>query len=118
MTENRYGILFLLLALIAVAGMLFDGSVIVLLLTPILLPIAIEAGFDPIHFGLIFVVLTLLGANTPPVGICMYTVCGILNCSSIAFVKASIPYLIAFFLFIVMLVIFPQITLFLPSVLM
>lgn len=118
LTENRYGILFLLLALIAVAGMLFDGSVIILLLTPILLPIALEAGFDPIHFGLIFVVLTLLGANTPPVGICMYTVCGILNCSSIAFVKASIPYLIAFLLFIFMLVIFPSITLFLPTVLM
>lgn len=117
-TDNKYGILFLLLTLIAVAGMLFDGSVIILLLTPILLPIAIQAGFDPIHFGLVFVVLTLLGANTPPVGICMYTVCGILNCSSIAFVKASVPYLIAFFMFILLLVLFPQITLFLPSVLM
>ncbi|BED96098.1 TRAP transporter large permease [Escherichia fergusonii] len=117
-TENKYGILFLLLALIAVAGMLFDGSVIILLLTPILLPIAIEAGFDPIHFGMIFVVLTLLGANTPPVGICMYTVCGILNCSSVAFVRASLPYLIAFLSFIILLVIFPQIALFLPSLLM
>ena len=117
-TVNKYGILLLLLALITVAGMLFDGSVIILLLTPILLPIAIEAGFDPIHFGLIFVVLTLLGANTPPVGICMYTVCGILNCSSVAFVRASVPYLIAFFLFIALLVIFPQITLFLPETLM
>ncbi|MCS2147952.1 TRAP transporter large permease subunit [Scandinavium sp. H17S15] len=117
-TENPYGILFLLLAFIMVAGMLFDGSVIILLLTPILLPIAIDAGFDPIHFGLIFVVLTLLGANTPPVGICMYTVCGILDCSSVAFVKASIPYLIAFLLFVLMLVFFPSITLFLPQVLM
>ncbi|MEO3988728.1 TRAP transporter large permease [Pseudocitrobacter cyperus] len=118
LTENKYGILILLLSLITVAGMLFDGSVIVLLLTPILLPIAIEAGFDPIHFGLIFVVLTLLGANTPPVGICMYTVCGILNCSTVAFVRASVPYLIAFFIFIAMLVIFPQIVLFLPETLM
>ena len=117
-TENPYGILFLLLAFIMVAGMLFDGSVIILLLTPILLPIAIDAGFDPIHFGLIFVVLTLLGANTPHVGICMYTVCGILDCSSVAFVKASIPYLIAFLLFVLMLVFFPSITLFLPQVLM
>ncbi|MCS2161635.1 TRAP transporter large permease [Scandinavium sp. H11S7] len=117
-TENPYGILFLLLAFIMVAGMLFDGSVIILLLTPILLPIAIDAGFDPIHFGLIFVVLTLLGANTPPVGICMYTVCGILDCSSVAFVKASIPYLIAFLLFVLMLVFFSSITLFLPQVLM
>ena len=98
--------------------MLFDGSVIILLLTPILLPIAIEAGFDPIHFCMIFVVLTLLGANTPPVGICMYTVCGILNCSSVAFVRASLPYLIAFLSFIILLVIFPQIALFLPSLLM
>jgi tripartite ATP-independent transporter DctM subunit len=117
-TENRYGILILLLAFITVAGMIFDGSVIILLLTPILLPIAMQAGFDPVHFGLIFVVLTLLGANTPPVGICMYTVCGILNCSSVAFVKASVPYLVAFFLFIALLVIFPGLVLFLPSVLM
>lgn len=117
-TENPYGILVLLLAVIAVAGMLFDGSVIILLLTPILLPIATGAGFDPIHFGLIFVVLTLLGANTPPVGICMYTVCGILNCNTVEFVKASVPYLIAFFLFVAMLVVFPSITLFLPRLLM
>ncbi|MEH4018165.1 TRAP transporter large permease subunit [Escherichia fergusonii] len=67
---------------------------------------------------MIFVVLTLLGANTPPVGICMYTVCGILNCSSVAFVRASLPYLIAFLSFIILLVIFPQIALFLPSLLM
>ncbi|WP_058914360.1 TRAP transporter large permease [Entomohabitans teleogrylli] len=118
LTENPYAILFLLLALITVAGMLFDGSVIILLLTPILLPIAVQAGFDPIHFGLIFVVLTLLGANTPPVGICMYTVCGILNCSTTGFVRASLPYLAAFFVFIIMLVIFPAITLFLPGILM
>lgn len=118
LTDNRYGILLLLLVFIAVAGMIFDGSVIILLLTPILLPIATEAGFDPIHFGIIFVVLTLLGANTPPVGICMYTVCGILNCNTVAFVRASLPYLIAFFLFIGLLVIFPSLILFLPEALM
>ncbi|MFM2484999.1 TRAP transporter large permease [Celerinatantimonas yamalensis] len=116
-TTNRYGILSLLLVFIAFAGMLFDGSVIILLLTPILLPIIRQFGFDPVHFGIIFVVLTLLGANTPPVGICMYTVCGILNCSSIAFVKASVPYLIAFFAFVVLLVIFPGITMGLPHLL-
>lgn len=117
-TENPYGILFLLLVFIAVSGMIFDGSVIILLLTPILLPIAMEAGFDPIHFGIIFVVLTLLGANTPPVGICMYTVCGILNCNTVSFVRASLPYLIAFFLFIGLLVAFPSLIMFLPDTLM
>lgn len=117
-TENPYGILCLLLVFIAVAGMIFDGSVIILLLTPILLPIATEAGFDPVHFGIIFVVLMLLGANTPPVGICMYTVCGILNCNSVAFVRASWPYLVAFVLFVVLLVVFPPVVLFLPALLM
>ena len=77
-----------------------------------------EAGFDPIHFGIIFVVLTLLGANTPPVGICMYTVCGILNCNTVSFVRASLPYLIAFFLFIGLLVAFPSLIMFLPDTLM
>lgn len=118
LTDNRYGILFLLLGFITVSGMIFDGSVIILLLTPILLPIAIGAGFDPIHFGIIFVVLTLLGANTPPVGICMYTVCGILNCNTLAFVRASLPYLLAFLVFILLLVIFPPVILFLPNLLM
>ena len=117
-TDSPTGVMLLILLFIIIVGMLFDASVIILLLTPILLPIVSDIGFDPIHFGLMFVTLTLLGANTPPVGICMYTVCGILKCDSSAFMKASIPYILAFCAFVVILFVFPQTVLFLPDLLM
>lgn len=117
-TESQVGIMLLIFLLILIVGMVFDASVIILLLTPILLPIVVEIGYDPIHFGIIFVTLTLLGANTPPVGICMYTVCGILKCDTTEFMKASMPYLIAFLTFVGILFVFPQTVMFLPNLLM
>lgn len=117
-TESPTGIMLLIFALVLVVGMVLDASPLVLLLTPILLPIVTEIGYDPIHFGIMFITLTLLGANTPPVGICMYTVCGILKCDTVHFMKASVPYLLAFIIFVAILFVFPQTVMFLPNLLM
>ena len=117
-TENPTGIILLIFILVLVIGMVLDASPLILLLTPILLPIVTEIGYDPIHFGIMFITLTLLGANTPPVGICMYTVCGILKCDTTQFMRASLPYLLAFLIFETLLFVFPQIVMFLPDLLM
>ncbi len=117
-TTNEYMILLLCILLVFVFGMILDGAVCILLLTPIVLPVLQTAGFDPVHVGIIMVTTILLGANTPPVGICMFTVCGLLKCKTEDFFKSSIPFITLFVVFIALMVIFPNIVLALPDALM
>jgi TRAP-type transport system large permease protein len=115
---NPYATLLVVLLILFVAGMVMEATVNVLLLTPLLLPALVEQGFDPVHVGVVIVMLITFGGNTPPVGVIMYTVCGIMNCSFEQFVKASIPFILAMVLFFAVLAITPASVLLLPNLLM
>ncbi|SBT17779.1 Sialic acid TRAP transporter permease protein SiaT [Marinomonas gallaica] len=117
-TNSPYLALTLCLLLVLIFGMILDGTVCVLLLTPIILPILTSFGFDSVHIGVIMITTILVGANTPPVGVCMFTVCSLLGCKTEDFFKSSVPFILTFILFLVLLVIFPSISLVLPSTLM
>ncbi len=73
--------------------MFLESTVIVLLLTPILVPVITKVGIDPVHFGLVMMTTVTLGGMTPPVGVAMYTVCGMLNCSMDEYTREAIPLL-------------------------
>jgi len=79
-TENQIALMLLLITFIIVLGMFLEATVIVLLVTPILMPIIQRVGIDPVHFGLVMMTCVTLGGMTPPVGVAMFTVCGILKC--------------------------------------
>lgn len=111
-------ILLLVVALLIVSGMVLEGAANILLITPIVLPVLVHAGYDPVHMGILIVTLINLGGLTPPVGIIMFTVCGLLDVKTGAFTRASIPYFVAITLFLAALVIFPQLSLLLPGRLM
>ena len=96
-------------------GMFMEGSVVILLLTPILLPLIKNFGFDPIFFGIIMSVVVTTGILTPPVGVAMYTICGVLDCKMPEFLKESIPFLVAVLIEVVVLTIFPDIILWAPK---
>ena len=113
-TTNRYLVLLIIILFLLIVGCLMEGSVAILLLTPILLPMAKSVGVDPVHFGLIFCTSITFGLLTPPVGINMYVVCGILNIPTGKFLKESLPFLFATVLFIVLLVFVPDVVMFLP----
>jgi len=85
------------------------------MLTPIFLPIATKVGFDPVHFGLVFVLTITMGNMTPPFGSAMYAGCGILECPLQDYVKESLSFFIATIAAIAILIIFPDLTLFLPN---
>jgi TRAP-type C4-dicarboxylate transport system permease large subunit len=106
------------LLILFVAGMIMEATVNVLLLTPLLVPALIDQGFDPVHIGVVIVILITFGGNTPPVGVIMYTVCGILKCSFEEFVKVSIPFILAMVLFLAALALVPASVLLLPNWLM
>jgi tripartite ATP-independent transporter DctM subunit len=96
------------------AGLFFESTILVLLLTPIFVPIIQRVGFDPVHFGILMMTVVTLGSMTPPVGVAMYTVCSLLNCKIEEYVKESVPFIGAILVLVALLLFFPEIVLFVP----
>jgi tripartite ATP-independent transporter DctM subunit len=115
---DRYITLFVVLAIIFVAGTVMEATVNVLLVTPLVLPALVTVGFDPVHMGVVMIILVTLGGTTPPVGVIMYTVCGILRCDFAEFVRWSWPFMAAMVALIAVMALVPGIVLFLPDLLM
>ncbi|MBX3530134.1 MAG: TRAP transporter large permease [Rhizobiaceae bacterium] len=118
LTSDPTFILMLVVGLLIVSGMFLEGAANILLITPIVMPVLVHAGFDPIHMGILIVTLINFGGITPPVGVIMFTVCGILNVKTGEFTAAAMPYYVAMLVFFVLLVVFPALSLFLPARLM
>jgi tripartite ATP-independent transporter DctM subunit len=117
-TQNPQVLISILVVFILVLGMFLESTVIVLLLTPILVPIVTKAGVDPVHFGLVMMTATTLGGMTPPVGVAMYTVCGLLDTPMDEYTREAIPLIAAVVALIFAMAFMPQIVLFLPNALM
>ncbi|MBL4811796.1 MAG: TRAP transporter large permease [Rhodobacteraceae bacterium] len=98
-----------------IAGLFIESTILVLLLTPILVPVIVSAGVDPVHFGILMMTIVTLGSMTPPVGVAMYTVCSLLDTPVETYVKASAPFFVAIFGLIMLLLFAPQLVLFLPN---
>lgn len=107
----------ILVVFLLVAGMFMDSTVLILLLTSMLVPVAGQMGIDPIHFGIVMVLTLTCGLLSPPVGVVMYIVCSIFNCSIITYIKESIFLFLAMAGVILAVILFPQLTLWLPSIL-
>lgn len=118
LTQNRVLILVLIVCVLIVSGMFLEGAANILLVTPIVMPVLVNAGYDPVHMGVLIVFLINIGGLTPPVGVIMFTVCGILDCRTGAFTKASVPYFLVVLLFLAVIATLPAITLFLPNTMM
>jgi len=110
-------VLLMIIGFLIIVGMIMEGSVAILLLTPILLPMVEELGVDPVHFGLIMCSVITMGLLTPPIGISMYTVCSILECPTKEYLREFMVFLVAFVIYIVILVFLPDLVLFIPRIL-
>jgi tripartite ATP-independent transporter DctM subunit len=115
-TENKIALMLLLISFIILLGMFLESTVIVLLLTPILMPIINRVGIDPVHFGLVMMTCVTLGGMTPPVGVAMFTVCGILKCPMDEYIKEALPLLMAVIALVVLMIVWPASVLFLPNI--
>ncbi|QFY89116.1 TRAP transporter large permease subunit [Magnetovirga frankeli] len=101
--------------LLLMAGNFMEPSAILLIMAPILFPIAMELGIDPIHFGIIMVVNMEIGMLTPPVGLNLFVTSGITGQSIGWVIKAVLPWLALLLVFLIMITYIPQISLFLPE---
>lgn len=118
LTSDPTYILMLIVALLVISGMFLEGAANILLITPIVLPVLVSVGYDPIHMGILIVILINFGGLTPPVGVIMFTVCGVLGVKTGAFTKAALPFFATMIVFFIIMAAFPVLTLFLPDTLM
>ena len=103
--------------LLLIAGMFMEPTGIILILAPILFPIATQLGIDPVHLGIIMVVNLEIGMVTPPVGLNLFVTAGITNMSIGQVVRAALPWTLILLAFLVVVTYVPAISLVLPNLL-
>jgi C4-dicarboxylate transporter DctM subunit len=101
--------------LLLAAGNFMEPSAIILIMAPILFPIATRLGIDPIHLGIIMVVNMEIGMLTPPVGLNLFVTAGITGEGIGWVIKAVLPWLVLLLIFLMLITYIPQISLFLPE---
>ncbi|NWQ42866.1 TRAP transporter large permease [Bacillus sp. EB106-08-02-XG196] len=111
-SDNRYVILILFNIIFFIAGCFLNASAAITILTPLLLPIALAAGIDPIFFGLIMVVNLSIGLITPPVGLDLFIVKGIANVSYDRIVKSIVPFILVMICDLLIITYFPALSMF------
>jgi tripartite ATP-independent transporter DctM subunit len=114
-TSNKYILLFIIIIMLIISGMFIETTVIALLLTPILLPVVVRVGIDPVQFGVIMMTIVTMGILTPPVGIALYTTSSIMGCRPEETAKESIPFIIAIVIVVLILIFCKDLVLFIPN---
>jgi len=117
-TSNSNLMIILILVFLVIAGMFIESTVLVLLLTPIFLPIVQTVGVDPVHFGILMMTIVTFGGMTPPVGVTMYTTTSLMKVPVEEYVKEAIPFILGVFALVLLLTFVPAIVMFLPDLFM
>ena len=112
-----WGFLIVVNILLLIAGMFMEPTGIILILAPILFPIAEKLGIDAVHLGIIMVVNLEIGMVTPPVGLNLFVTVGITKMSLGEVIRAALPWLSILLAFLVFITYVPQVTLWLPNLL-
>ncbi|EKG33479.1 TRAP transporter large permease [Pseudomonas avellanae] len=116
LSDNRYVILMCINVMLLLLGTVMDMAPLILILTPILLPVIVGVGVDPVHFGMIMLVNLGIGLITPPVGAVLFVGAAVGKVTIEATVKALLPFYVALFLVLMLVTYVPAISLWLPSV--
>ena len=93
--------------------MFVDSLVVIIILSPIFYPVAMQAGIDPIHLGIVITLQAAVGSISPPFGCNIFTACAIFNKPYIEIVKGLPPYIIMCVIISAVVILFPQLSLFL-----
>lgn len=104
-------LMLVMMVLVAVIGTALDFAPTVLILTPVLMPIVASAGIDPVYFGVLFIMNNAIGLITPPVGIVLNVLSGVARVPLDHVAKGALPFLMAQFGVLLLLVAFPQLVL-------
>jgi len=116
LSDNRYVILMCINAMLLLLGTVMDMAPLILILTPILLPVVLNIGVDPVHFGMIMLVNLGIGLITPPVGAVLFVGAAAGKTTIEKTVKALLPFYAVLFLVLIAVTYIPALSLWLPSV--
>ncbi len=117
LTDNPWVLLALINVLLLVVGMFIEANAALIIVVPVLLPIAVAAGIDPIHLGIITVVNLGIGLITPPVGLTLLLSAEIAQISSLAAIRAVAPFYTVAIAFLLLITYVPALSLWLPQTL-
>jgi len=117
-TTNKILILLIINLVLLMVGTFMETIAALLILFPVLLNVAVSIGVEPIHFAVVVVLNLVIGLTTPPVGVCLFVASGIGKTSIAKISKAGLPFLLVCMLILLLITFIPQITLFLPELLM
>lgn len=116
-SPNDVVTLLLVLLILLILGMFMDMAPLILIATPILLPVATSVGMDPVQFGVVLILSLAIGLVTPPVGTCMFVGCAIGKIPIEKSAKNMLPFYGAMIIVLLMVTFIPQLTLSLPEIL-
>lgn len=115
--SNKYTVLLAITLILFVVGCFMETIAAITILTPILLPIALAAGIDPVQFGVIMVLNLMLGLLTPPLGMVLFVLSQVSNVPIEKCARATFPFLLPLIIVLVLIMLIPALTLWLPGIL-
>jgi C4-dicarboxylate transporter DctM subunit len=114
-SSNPFVFLLVINLLLFIVGMFFETGAAIIILAPLLAPVAMEFGIDPVHFGMIMIVNLAMGMCTPPVGVNLFISCQIAKIKLEDITKAVLPFLVVLIVDLMLISYIPQISLWLPN---
>ncbi|MBV8041855.1 TRAP transporter large permease [Pluralibacter sp.] len=115
LSDNKYIILMIINIMLLLLGLLMDMAPLILILTPILLPVVTKVGIDPVHFGIIMMTNLGIGLITPPVGSVLFVASAVSGLKVEQVVKSMMPFYLALFLVLMAVTYMPVLSLWLPT---
>ena len=115
MTTDKTLVLLLIMAIVFAVGFFMETIAAITILAPLVLPVALAVGIDPVHLGIVFVLNLMIGLLTPPVGMVLYVLSKVSRTPFEECVRATLPFLVPLVAVLLLLVFVPDIALWLPE---
>lgn len=116
-TQDKTAILLIIMLIVLVVGCFMETIAAITILTPVLLPVAMQFGIDPVHFGIILILNLMIGLLTPPVGMVLYVLAKVSDVPFERCVIATAPFLVPLVTVLLLLTFIPAISMWLPTLL-
>lgn len=114
-SQDPLVILLLLTLFVLILGLFLETIAMLTLLTPIVMPLVTAVGIDPVHFGIVMILAAMIGLLTPPFGMILFALSKVLELPIITVFRSVLPFYVPLFALLVLLIFFPQISLWLPN---
>ncbi|GLQ36180.1 ABC transporter permease [Amylibacter marinus] len=115
MTSNKQILLLIMMLMVLAIGLFMETIAAITILVPVLLPIALKAGIDPVHLGILVILNLMLGLLTPPVGMVLFVLSDVSGVKFSQCVRATMPFLVPLVAVLLMIAFIPEIALWLPN---